>query len=120
MSEPADDPRVEDAAATFGGGPTRNPAEHSSPSNGDVPAPTRRQTLKPLELLAGAAIATIFVGLVVLMVTRDVTLTAIAAGIVFIIVLVATAMFVLVIKPDEEEIADLAEQDLDGDGRSPH
>nr|WP_200933379.1 hypothetical protein [Leifsonia sp. Leaf325] len=75
-----------------------------------VPQPSRRDVLRPLEMVGGAAIAAVFLGLVVLMVTREPVLAAIGAGSVFIIVLVALAMFAITLKPDEAENADIAEQ----------
>ncbi|WP_308798020.1 hypothetical protein [Agromyces silvae] len=71
--------------------------------------PSRREVLRPMEYVGGAAIAAIFVGLVTLMVTRDWTLTLIGAGGVFIIVLVVLALLQMAIKPDASERAELAE-----------
>ncbi|WP_200942400.1 MULTISPECIES: hypothetical protein [unclassified Leifsonia] len=79
-------------------------------SQSPVPQPSRRDVLRPLEMVGGAAIAAVFLGLVVLMVTREPVLAAIGAGSVFIIVLVALAMFAITLKPDEAENADIAEQ----------
>ncbi|MET0726283.1 MAG: hypothetical protein ABWY36_08010 [Leifsonia sp.] len=73
--------------------------------------PSRRDLLRPIEMVAGAAIASVFVGLVVLMVTREFMLSVISFGVVFIIVLVALAMFAITMKPDAAETADLDEQD---------
>jgi predicted lysophospholipase L1 biosynthesis ABC-type transport system permease subunit len=71
--------------------------------------PSRRERLRPMEYVGGAAIAAIFVGLITLMVTRDWTLTLIGAGGVFIIVLVVLALLQMAIKPDATERAELAE-----------
>ncbi|WP_121003401.1 hypothetical protein [Leifsonia sp. Leaf264] len=79
-------------------------------SQSPVPQPSRRDVLRPLEMVGGAAIAAVFLGLVVLMVTREPVLAAIGAGAVFIIVLVVLAMFAITLKPDETENADIAEQ----------
>ena len=79
-------------------------------SQSPVPQPSRRDVLRPLEMVGGAAIAAVFLGLVVLMVTREPVLAAIGAGSVFIIVLVVLAMFAITLKPDEAENADIAEQ----------
>jgi hypothetical protein len=76
--------------------------------------------LKPLELLGGAALAAIFVGVIALMGTRDFTFAVIATGVVFIIVLVVSAMFSLAVGPDEAEVADLDEQNHEGDDRRAH
>ncbi|WP_419817886.1 hypothetical protein [Glaciibacter flavus] len=79
-----------------------------------TPPPSRRDLLRPIEMLGGAAIGSIFVGLIVLMVTREVQLAAIAFGVVFIVVLVALAMFALVMKPDAAEFEEIAEEDREG------
>ena len=50
--------------------------------------PSRRDVLRPVEYVGGAAIAAVFTGVVTLVVTRDLTLALIATGGVFIIVLV--------------------------------
>lgn len=73
----------------------------------EFPKPSRRDVLKPLELLAGAGIAAIFTGLVVLLVTRDVVLSLIFLGVAFIVVLVVLAMFALTFKPDDDEQAEI-------------
>ncbi|MCI2956791.1 hypothetical protein MN032_03710 [Agromyces atrinae] len=80
-----------------------------------LPQPSRRDVLRPLELLGGSFIAAVFVGLITLMVTRDLVVSGIATGGVFIIVLVALAMFVLAFKPDDDELADLDAQNRPDD-----
>ena len=73
--------------------------------------PSRRDVLRPVEYVGGAAIAAIFTGVVTLVVTRDLTLALIGTGGVFIIVLVALALFAMAIKPDASESAELHEHD---------
>ena len=73
--------------------------------------PTLRDRLKPVELLIVSALLGIFTGLVVLMSSRDLILSSISFGIVFIVCLVAMAMFVLAIKPNKNELLDIEEQD---------
>ena len=73
--------------------------------------PTRKDRLRPLELVGLSAVMAAFVGLVVLMSTREFVVALIGFGVAFIVVLVAIAMFSLTFKPDEAEIADLDEQD---------
>ena len=73
--------------------------------------PSRREVLRPAEYVGGAAIAAIFTGVVTLVVTRDLTLALIGTGGVFIIVLVALALFAMTIKPDASESAELHEHD---------
>lgn len=62
--------------------------------------PSRRDMLRPIEYVGGSAIAAVFTSLIVLMVTRDVTLTLITAAGVFIVVLVVLALFAMAVKPD--------------------
>ncbi|GAA4378757.1 hypothetical protein [Agromyces bauzanensis] len=62
--------------------------------------PSRRDMLRPIEYVGGAAIGAVFTSLIVLMVTRDVTLTLITAGGVFIVVLVMLALFAMTVKTD--------------------
>jgi hypothetical protein len=73
--------------------------------------PTRKDRLRPLELLGLSAGMALFVGLIVLLSTREVVLSLVAFGIAFIVVLVAVAMFMLTFKPDDAEIRDIDEQD---------
>jgi uncharacterized membrane protein YccC len=78
--------------------------------------------LRPAEYVGGAAIAAIFTGLVILFVTRDWTLTLVAAGGVFIVVLVVLALLAMAVKPDAAESAELdddAQSRGDGDGEGP-
>lgn len=69
--------------------------------------PNRRDVLRPAEYVGGAAIAAIFTGVITLMVTRDWTLTLIATGGVFIVVLVVLALLAMTVKPDASESAEL-------------
>jgi len=73
--------------------------------------PNRRDVLRPVEYVGGAAIAAVFTGVVTLVVTRDFTLALIATGGVFIIVLVALALLSMAVKPDASESAELHEHD---------
>ena len=73
--------------------------------------PSRREILKPVELLVFAAVAGIFAGLIVLMSTRDITLALIFFGIAFIVTLVGIAMFSLAVKPGDLEKKDIHDQD---------
>jgi hypothetical protein len=73
--------------------------------------PSRRDRLRPVELVGFSAVIALFVGLVTLMATREWTLSGVAFGVVFIITLVVLAMFSLSFKPNAEEAEDLDEQD---------
>lgn len=69
--------------------------------------PSRRDVLRPIEYVGGAAIAAIFTGLVVLITARDLMLALIIAGIAFIVVLVTLALLSMAIKPNAEETAEI-------------
>lgn len=77
--------------------------------------PSRRDVLRPVEYVGGAAIAAIFTGVVVLFSTRELTLALIVAGIAFIVVLVVLALLSMAVKPNAEESAELHEGDGGGD-----
>ena len=73
--------------------------------------PSRSEKLKPIELVGFSAVMAVFLGLTVLMSTRDVVLALIGFGGTFIVVLVVIAMLVLGMKPNPAEKSDLEEQD---------
>lgn len=73
--------------------------------------PSRRDRFKPAELVSLSLVIALFGGLVVLLTTRDVVLSLVFFGIIFILTLVTIALLVLAIKPDDEEKFDLDEQD---------
>jgi predicted lysophospholipase L1 biosynthesis ABC-type transport system permease subunit len=75
-----------------------------------VNQPSRRDRLKPVELIVLSAVMGLFVGLVVLLSTRELVLSAIFFGVAFIVALVVMAMFALSIKPNE-----LERHEIDGD-----
>lgn len=79
--------------------------------------PSRRDRTRPVELLALSAGFAIFVGLVVLMSTRETVLALIFAGIAFIVSLVVLAMLALAVRPDKDEKLDLLAQDADEQDR---
>ena len=78
--------------------------------------PNRRDVLRPVEYVGGAAIAAVFTGVITLVATRDLTLALIATGGVFIIVLVVLALLSMAVKPDASESAELHEHDARPDG----
>lgn len=79
--------------------------------------PSRRDRTRPVELIGLSAIFAVFVGLVVLMSTREVVLALIFAGIAFIVSLVGLAMLALAVRPDSDEKLDLLAQDSDEEDR---
>lgn len=95
----------------------------SNPSGPEQPVtPSRRDRLRPLELIGFAAVLAIFAGLVVLLVLRDgnglpnFAMAGIAAGIVFIVVLLVVALLGLGGKPSAEDLE--ARKDLQHPGDS--
>jgi hypothetical protein len=76
-----------------------------------VSTPSRKDRLRPLELVGMAAVIAIFIGVVVLGSTRQLMLSLIFFGVAFIVSLVFIAMLSLAVKPNEAEITDLDEQD---------
>ena len=73
--------------------------------------PTLREKLKPVELVIVSAVIAIVTALIVLLSSRDLILSSITLGLVFIICLVVMAMFVLAIKPNKNELLDIQELD---------
>ena len=73
--------------------------------------PSRSEVLRPLELVGLAGVMAIFLGLVVLMSTREPLLALVGFGITFIVALVVIAMLVLNMKPNDAEKTDIDEQD---------
>jgi len=77
--------------------------------------PSRSEILKPVELVAISAGMGLFVGLTILLATRNWALSSIALGITFIVALVVIAMLALGMKPDAAEKSDLDEQNQTGE-----
>ncbi|GAA1733312.1 hypothetical protein [Microcella frigidaquae] len=63
--------------------------------------PSARITLRPSELVALAALVAVFIGLITLMVTRDLLIALIAFGGAFVLDLVVLAMLMLAITPNK-------------------
>lgn len=82
--------------------------------------PSRRDRTRPAELLGISAVLAVFAGLVVLMSTRDLALSAIFFGVAFIVSLVVLAMLALAVAPSGDERLDLDQQDRDEEGRRGH
>ncbi len=76
--------------------------------------PSRRDRLRPLELLSFAGILAAFAGLVVLLVTRDLLRFGIAAVVAFIVALLVLALLGLGGKPSKEDLE--ARKDLQDPG----
>ena len=76
--------------------------------------PSRNDRTRPAELLILSLILGAFTGLVVYLVTRELVLSLIFLGVVFIASLVVLAMLSLAMRPNREEKLDLDEQDRVG------
>lgn len=63
--------------------------------------PSARITLRPSELVGLAALVAVFIGLVTLMVTRDLLFALIAFGGAFVLDLVVLAMLMLAVTPNK-------------------
>lgn len=77
--------------------------------------PSRKDRFLPTELLGISAALAVFVGLIVLIATRELLLAGVSFGIAFIVALVLMALFALAFKPNAAEVHDLEEQN----GESP-
>lgn len=66
-------------------------------------APSRRDRLRPAELLVISAIVAVFIGLVVLFSTREFVLALVFLGIAFIVVVVVLAMLQLASSSDQDD-----------------
>lgn len=76
--------------------------------------PSRKDRTRPVELLLISGGIAVFVGLIVLMSTRQWILALIFTGVGFILALVVLAMLALAVRPDGEEQLDLDDQDRAG------
>ena len=76
--------------------------------------PSRQDRFLPTELLGISAALGVFVGLIVLIATRELLLAAVTFGIAFIVSLVLMALFALAFKPNAAEVHDIEEQNAEG------
>lgn len=72
--------------------------------------PTRRDRFLPAELLGISGALGVFVGLIVLIATREFLFAGVALGIAFILSLVLMALFAMAFKPNAAEVHDIEEQ----------
>ena len=80
--------------------------------------PTRRDRFLPVELLGISLGLGVFVGLIVLIGTREFILAGIALGVAFILALVLMALFALAFKPTAAEVEDIHEQDAEAQAKA--
>lgn len=73
--------------------------------------PSLRDRLRPLELLSISAVLGLFVGLVILLTSRELWLAGIGFGVAFIVSVMLIALLALSAKPNAAEKIDLEEQD---------
>jgi Na+/melibiose symporter-like transporter len=78
--------------------------------------PSRRDRMRPVELLGISAIIAVFTGLVVLLSTREVMLALIFLGIAFIVVVVVLAMLQLAATSDQDDNDMLGGHKTPGEG----
>jgi type IV secretory pathway VirB3-like protein len=78
--------------------------------------PSRRDRMRPVELLGISAIIAVFTGLVVLLSTREVMLAVIFLGIAFIVVVVVLAMLQLASTSDQDDNDMLGGHKTPGEG----
>lgn len=62
--------------------------------------PTRKERLRPIEYVMLSGFMALFAGLIVLMVTRDGILAFLAAGVIFVLVIIGIAMLMLAVSPN--------------------
>ncbi|WP_125100423.1 ABC transporter ATP-binding protein [Leucobacter chromiireducens] len=76
----------------------------SEPAPQDPVTPSRRDRLRPLELLGFATVLGVFAGLIVLLATRDIVLSLVFLGVGFIVSVMMVALIGLGGKPSEEDL----------------
>lgn len=79
--------------------------------NDQTPPPSRRDRMRPVELLVMSAILGLFVGVFVLMGTREWMLALIMAGVAFVVALVVIATLLIAVKPKDEPRVDPVDPD---------
>jgi uncharacterized membrane protein len=72
--------------------------------------PSRKDRIRPVELLSLSGAMAVFSGLIVLMATRDMVLSLVVLALVFIVVLIVLAMLTLAARPTGAEQIDIDEQ----------
>jgi hypothetical protein len=78
--------------------------------------PSRRDRMRPVELLGISAIIAVFTGLVVLLSTREVMLALIFLGVAFVVVVVVLAMLQLAATSDQDDNDMLGGHKTPGEG----
>ena len=76
----------------------------SEPAKQDPVTPSRRDRLRPLELLGFSTVLGVFAGLIVLLSTRDIVLALVFLGVGFIVSVMMVALVGLGVKPSDEDL----------------
>ncbi|ROQ40065.1 hypothetical protein EDF46_1701 [Frondihabitans sp. PhB188] len=72
--------------------------------------PSRRERVRPAELLGLSAVFAVFTGLIVLLATRELNLAGIFLCIAFILAVVVLAMLSLASKPNDAEMHEIRDE----------
>ena len=91
-------------------------SKSSEPAKQDPVTPSRRDRLRPLELIGFSAVLGVFAGAVVLFATRNLVLAAVFFGVAFIASLLVVALVGLGGTPSDDDVA--ARKDLKRPGAS--
>lgn len=94
------------------------PSNNEPAAKNDPVTPSRRDRLRPLELVGFSAVLAVFTALVVLFATRDLVLAGIFAGAAFIVSVMVVALIGLGGKPSAED--EEARKDLKQPGKDWH
>lgn len=82
--------------------------------------PSRRDRLRPLELVGFAAVLALFAGVIVLMATRSIVLAGVALGIAFIVSIMMVALVGLGGKPSQDDLDARKDLQQPDDGKNWH
>lgn len=82
--------------------------QYPEPAKHDTATPSRRDRLRPLELIVFSAVLGVFAGLIVLLTTREIFLALIFLGIGFFVSLLMVALVGLGGKPRADNFEDPA------------
>lgn len=82
--------------------------------------PSRKDRMRPVEYLLLAGGIALFSGLITLLTTRDIIVTSIIFGVIFILALMTLALLALAMKPDDAELDDIDAQNQAEGGASQH
>jgi hypothetical protein len=86
------------------------------PVPGMAYVPTKKDRLRPAELVGFSALLALFTALIVLASTREWWLTGISLGVSFIIVLVVVALLSMSFQPKQDEVDEIRGQDDEDKG----